>query len=200
MTVDLTTGYCRGYALTTLPIGSDVTQRLQSLKEDFCGCVIIDGSVNIYLNNSLEEQLSEEDFTFLYHVEQISGAFQIINVRNASIRLPNLALVRGDQQTTAGYSMGIYKSTLNKLELPQFRELSQGRVLLEESLWCGVTTVNWEDIVEMQGESVVFLPQSLSQSINDHCEPLGEYMHMYMHILQALHYNFHNLTTFVSGT
>ena len=116
--------------------------------------------------------LTEDDFNFLYHVKEIWGAFQIQSVYNASIHLPNLVLVRGEEQSAAGFAFGVFESTLNELNLPQFRELSRGKVLVKEAIWCGVTTVEWRDIIE-GGSPVEFLPENLPQAIDEHCEPIG---------------------------
>ena len=164
--------YCAGYAFTGLPTGLDATQRLQHLRDTFCGCVIVGGSVNIFLNNSRADVLTEDDFDFLYHVKEIWGAFQIQSVYNASIHLPNLVLVRGEEQSAAGFAIGVLESTLNELNLPQFKELSQGKVLITDSIWCGVSTVEWRDIIE-GGSPVKFLPENLTLTIDEHCQRTG---------------------------
>ena len=87
---------CDGFRLQVF-FGATATKEefLRLMSEEFCGCRIVDGSINIF-NRPVDEIYSSTDFEFLSSVEKIGDTLFIQNLNlTDNITLPNLRLIRG---------------------------------------------------------------------------------------------------------
>ena len=99
-----------------------------------------------------DRNLDEDDFNFLYHLEQISGALLLNRIPvTTSIILPNLRIIRGQQLLEKSYAMIVRGVGTVSIILPELHEISRGSVLVDQSSdnpLCNWITVNWHDIID----------------------------------------------------
>ena len=160
------TEYCPGQEPGTFGAGSTVQAILADLRNTFCGCKRIGGSVNVFFPSMPTDNfnLTDEDFNFLYHLEEVGGSVTFINVPPIDrLTLPNLVLIRGNNLTSSslvanGFALSLVNSTVDRFVLPRLVEITVGSMQLYNSTWCGYYTVNWEDIFE--AGSVHLLPNN----------------------------------------
>ena len=146
---------------------------LDDLRRTFCGCKRIGGSVNVFFlpelaNNS---NLTENDFNFLYHLEEVGGGVSFFNVPPLdTLTLPHLVLIRGNN-LPSGFALSLVNSQVDKFILPKLVEITVGSMQLNNSVWCGYYTVNWADILETG--SVHLLPDTdelnFAEELNRSC-------------------------------
>ena len=146
-----TTGVtCIGH--TTVESGNTVQEILMNLKNRFCGCTHISGSVliNMLSTPAAGRELNATDFNFFYHVEQISGAIQLRGIPATSrIILPNLRLIRGEELLGDRFALAVLNSTIGELILPRLTQITVGDVQFSNSgELCNHNTVNWLDILD----------------------------------------------------
>ncbi len=162
-----------GYLLNNFAQGDDLDAILSDLDDRFCGCTHITGNVRIDLvtsDGSPSRNLTEDDFSFLYYIEEISGVLTFQNIPPLpSLTIPNLQIIRGDDSipTSEGDSLVLYviQSQLEQLYLPKLSEITQGDVLFSEvGPLCSYKTVNWNDILN-SGRLI---------DNNTECAPQGE--------------------------
>ena len=131
----------------------------------YCGCRVIDGSVNI-VNRPMNETYSSTDFEFLSSVEEIGDTLLIQNINvTDNITLPNLRLIRGHNLLNFGAepsgNPAIYIHNVT-VYLPKLTEITLGDVYIVTVSSCNHRGVLWEDILTG--------PNSQYQDIgNDHC-------------------------------
>ncbi len=146
---------CVGYlSSNTFAEGEDVDEILSELHDRFCGCTHITGSIRINFPINSTHNLTDNDFNFLYYVEEISGVLSFQNIPTLpSLTVPNLRIIRGDDFVETGVGSGrlvfsVMDSKIEQLYMPQLREISQGDVLFSEvGPLCSYKTVNWNDIL-----------------------------------------------------
>ena len=139
---------------------------LADLRNTFCGCKRIGGSVNVFFPPMSADNYSlvEDDFNFLFHLEEVGGGVTFINVPPIdTLTLPRLVLIRGNNLPSHslaanGFALTLVNSTVDKFVLPALVEITVGSMQLYNSTWCGYYTVNWEDIFE--AGSVHLLPNT----------------------------------------
>ena len=146
-----------GDPIGTFASGDSAQEILDELHDQFCGCTHITGSIQIDLQLSTTEvdppTLTEDDFNFLYFVEEISGVLRFQNISTVDrIVLPNLIIIRGDEQvpTSEGDRLVLIvrNTVIGELIMPQLREISDGDILFENTGdLCNYKTVNWNDIL-----------------------------------------------------
>ena len=148
--------------------GAESKERfLESMRNEFCGCKVVDGSVNI-LSRPMKEMYDSTDFEFLSSVEEIGGTLNIQNINIIdNITLPNLLLIRGRnllnfvEQPTGNPALLIHNVTA-PVYLPKLTEITLGDVYIVTVSSCNHRGVLWEDILTD--------PNSQYQDIgNDHC-------------------------------
>ena len=146
---------CVGHAIGFFAQGSSVELVLAELNEQFCGCTHIIGSIQIDLSTTETNHtaLVEDDFNFLYYVQEISGVLRFQNISAVPrIVLPNLVIIRGDEQvpTSEGDRLVLIvrNSEIGELIMPQLREISDGDILFENTgNLCNYKAVNWVEIL-----------------------------------------------------
>ena len=183
------TEYCAGQEPNTFGSGSTVQTILNDLRDTFCGCKRIGGSVNVFFPPMLTDSysLTEDDFNFLYHVEEVGGGVSFFNVPPIDrLALPELVLIRGNSLASGGYALSLVNSQVDKFVLPKLVEITVGSMQLRNSTWCGYYTVNWEDIFE--AGSVHLLPNdaelNFTEELNMRCpNEVREYVCMHAHII-----------------
>ena len=164
--VVLLTEYCPGQEPEIFGAGSSVQAILADLRNTFCGCKRIGGSVNVFFPpmSADNHSLVEDDFNFLFHLEEVGGGMTFINVSPIdTLTLPHLVLIRGNNLpssslVTNGFALSLVNSTVGRFVLPKLVEITVGSMQLYNSTWCGYYTVNWEDIFE--AGSVHLLPNT----------------------------------------
>ena len=160
--------------MSTFPSGVTVQSILNDLSNTFCGCKRIGGSINVLFPPVQADSvsLSEDNFTFFYHVEAVEGNVAFFNVPPIDrLTLPQLVLIRGNGIAPGGAALTLGNSTVDEFVLPKLVEISNGNVQLSNTTWCGYYTVNWNDILEA-GE-VRLLPNdedvNFADELNMHC-------------------------------
>ena len=156
--------------------GSTVVDILHDAYDQFCGCRYVQDNVVIQTLSGLpdvNEPLVERNFSFLYHVREISGYLEFNNIPPiARLSLPNLRLIRGNTlRSIRSIDYGlVVNGRIQSLYMPNLTEVIQGSVFIlgsntEPSL-CNVKSVNWTDIapsnntIESSGCSVTGKSQS----------------------------------------
>ena len=140
---------------------------MQKLSDLYCGCKVVDGSINIF-DRPFDQVYSSADFDFLSNVEEISDTLYIRNINiNDSITLPNLRLIRGrnlvDFLLSPNGSPALFIHNVTApVYLPKLTEITLGDVYILTVSSCNHRGVLWEDILTD--------PNSQYQDIgNDHC-------------------------------
>ncbi len=144
---------CVGHAQGNLEPGDTKEHILEALRTRFCGCTHVFGNVRISMAGLYSVTLSEDDFNFLYHLEQVSGAIYLDNIPRVDHRiiLPNLRLIRGNELEGGRYAIVLRNVSVDEVILPKLIEISQGSVLVEQSNnvgLCNLLRVNWLDILD----------------------------------------------------
>ena len=163
---------CVGYGIVNFASGENITQILGDLKDRFCGCTHVVGSIRIDLTTSETgvQELTEDDFNFFYYLKEISDVLTFTNFPPTSnITFPNLIIIRGEDQVPTAEGDNLVLSLTNTeigaLYMPNLREISQGDVLfLNVNSLCNYKTVNWGDILN-DGRLI---------DLNTNCQPSGE--------------------------
>lgn len=104
---------------------------------------------------SFHRSLNESDFSFFYHLEQISGKL-LLNEIPATTRivLPNLRIIRGEEILGAARdnnTLAIINVNAREIILPKLTEITRGDVLIIQPLdnpICNWARVNWGDILD----------------------------------------------------
>lgn len=159
---------CEGLPIHSF-IGDFATKEefLQTMNNEFCGCRIVDGSINI--NRLGNEVYSSTDFEFLSSVEEIGDTLLIQNLNLAdNITLPNLRLIRGRNllqlSTDPIGNPAIYiHNVTGPVYLPKLTEITLGDVYIQTVSFCNHRGVLWEDILTEPGSRYEDIG-------NDHCE------------------------------
>ena len=94
--------------------GVTIFDILQDAYTQFCGCRYIRGNVDIQSLNDENVTLTEDDFSFLYYIKEISGylTLQIVSYV-PRLSLPNLRLIRGSDSLLFGNALVLYREILN---------------------------------------------------------------------------------------
>ena len=159
--------FCDGLRLQETVAGlSSKEIFLEVMSTMYCGCRVVDGSVNII--RRLDETYSSTDFEFLSSVEEIGDTLNIQNINvTDNITLPNLRLIRGHNLLTVLFplitnpALFIFNVTA-PVYLPKLTEITLGDVYIMTVSSCNHRGVLWEDILTD--------PNSQYQDIgNDHC-------------------------------
>lgn len=132
--------------------GTTVPEILTNLKNRFCGCTHISGSVliNMEATPPVGRELNATDFNFLYHTEQVSGSINLRGIPTTSrIIWPKLRLIRGEELLGYRYALAVLNSSLGEFILPALTQVTTGSVLFSNSgELCNHNTVNWTDILD----------------------------------------------------
>ena len=129
---------------------------LTNLRNQFCGCTHIIGSIQINMfGNDNYTNLTEDSFNFLYHVEEISGVLWFQNIPTVErVVLPNLRIIRGDDLIPTaegrGLALVLLETRIGAIVLPKLTEVTRGDVHFNNttSSMCNYKTVNWDDIID----------------------------------------------------
>ena len=144
-----------GHSISNFAPGSTVRSVLDGLHATFANCTHIVGSIQIDLSSTAPNPptLSEEDFSFLYSIEDISGVLRFQNIPAvSSIILPNLRVIHGQERvsTLEGHELVLIVNNveIGALLMPELREISRGGVLFQNSeILCNYKTIHWLDIL-----------------------------------------------------
>ena len=159
--------FCDGLRIRAFVATSGLKQEfLQAMSAEFCGCRIVDGSINI--NRPGDEVYSSTDFEFLSSVEEIGDTLLIHNLNLIdNITLPNLRLIRGRNlpqivsEPRGNPALYIHNVT-GPVYLPQLTEITLGDVYIQTVSFCNHRGVLWEDILTEPGSRYEDIG-------NDHC-------------------------------
>ena len=161
------TELCDGLRLRSFIAGSQPKEEfLQVMRDEFCGCRIVEGSINI--NRPGDEVYSSADFEFLSSVEEIGDTLLIQNLDlTDSITLPNLRLIRGHNLLECiveprGDPAVFIHNVTGSVYLPELREITLGDVYIMTVSFCNHRGVLWEDILTAPGSHYEDIG-------NDHC-------------------------------
>ena len=141
-------------------------QFLQAMSDEFCGCRIVDGSVNI--DRPGNEIYNSTDFEFLSSVEEIGDTLFIQNLNLTDhITLPNLRLIRGRNLLKFlvepnGNPAIFISNVTGPVYLPKVTEITLGDVYIVTVSFCNHRGVLWEDILTEPGSRY-------EDIMNDHC-------------------------------
>ena len=132
--VVLLTEYCPGHEPETFGAGNSVQAILADLRNTFCGCKRIGGSVNVFFfpMPTINHNLTDEDFNFLYHLEEVGGGVTFINVPPINtLTLPHLVLIRGNNLPSHslvanGFALSLVNSTVGGLSFQSWLRLLWG--------------------------------------------------------------------------
>ena len=136
------------------------------MSDEFCGCRIVEGSINI--NRPGDEIYISTDFEFLSSVEEIGDTLFIQNLNLIdNITLPNLRLIRGHNllefivEPIGNPALFIHNVT-GPVYLPKLTEITLGDVYILTVSFCNHRGVLWEDILTASGSHYEDIG-------NDHC-------------------------------
>lgn len=145
---------CLGHASSEWAQGSTVAEILGNLALQFCGCTHVYGSICIRMRGltmNTASNLSENDFNFFYHLEQISGALFLDGFPETTrIILPNLRIIRG-RELNGSYAVTVRNMSVGEIIFPKLTEISRGSVLIDQpahNALCNWAQVNWLDIID----------------------------------------------------
>ena len=132
--------------------GNSVSEILQHAREQFCGCRYIRDNVVISTGSNLPDAngpLVEANFSFLYHVREISGYLELNSIPPiARLSLPNLRLIRGENIRSNRYSL-VVSGKIDNLYMPNLTEITRGDVIIlgssSEPYLCNTKSINWND-------------------------------------------------------
>ena len=168
ITVIIVVDFCEGRKIQETVAGDQSKEEfLEVMSNVYCGCRVVDGSVNI-LERPMNETYSSTDFEFLSSVEEIGDTLNIQNINvTDNITLPNLRLIRG--RNLIGYLLPpsgdpalVILNVTAPVYLPKLTEITLGDVYIVNVSSCNHRGVLWEDILTD--------PNSQYQDIgNDHC-------------------------------
>ncbi|XP_064389307.1 epidermal growth factor receptor-like isoform X3 [Halichondria panicea] len=131
-----------------------IDEVLEGLRERFCGCIHIRGSVLISMRNfNAMRQLNSDDFNMFYRLEQVSGAVQFLGIPDTSdIILPNLRIIRAEELVVGQFSLLVQDSIIGRLILPKLTQITKGNVIFQNTgSLCNYLTVRWSDIIDGGG-------------------------------------------------
>ena len=142
---------CLGHG-SDLGIGESVEDILMGLRTQFCGCTHVYGNIRISMTG-LNGNLTENDFNFFYHLEQISGALVLNGIPETTlIILPNLRIIRG-QELFGDFDSSVILRNINSgaIIFPKLTEISRGGIFVDQPVdypLCSLALINWRDILD----------------------------------------------------
>ena len=133
--------------------GQTVFDILMDAYNQFCGCQYIQDNVAIFIGSNLsdaDQPLVEANFSFLYHVREISGYLELNGIPHITrLSLPNLRIIRGNALRSNRYGL-VVSGKIETLYMPMLTEISRGDVILIASsdmpYLCNIRSINWTDI------------------------------------------------------
>jgi hypothetical protein len=163
--------------------GGNVADILKDAHDQFCGCRYIHG--NLYINilptfDGASEPLVEGNFSFLYHIKEISGFLALTGIPPIPrLSLPNLRVIRGITTlpvSNKDYSLAVL-GKIYSLYMPKLTEISTGDVILRgdpstPSL-CNVNSINWNDIISSSSTIPTITPMGCTPNDVLNCTMLG---------------------------
>ena len=159
---------CTGITAT----GSSVAEMLVILHDHLCGCMYIEGNINIAIYTTFpdfNEPLKESDFSFFYHLREISQYLYLQYIPSMEqLSLPNLRIIRGES-LFSGLALATYNCRITTLYMPQLKEITRGNIFFRENIKfpsvCNVLNINWTDILSMDSSTVkILLPNCTDAS------------------------------------
>ena len=157
---------CDGLKILSFFGSESKEEFLQIMNKEFCGCRIVDGSINI--NRPGNEIYNSTDFEFLSSVEEIGDTLLIQNLNLTDhITLPNLRLIRGRNLLEFivepnGNPAIFISNVTGPVYLPKLTEITLGDVYTVTVSICNHRGVLWEDILTEPGSHYEDIR-------NDHC-------------------------------
>jgi hypothetical protein len=143
---------CLGHSKTTFARGNTVETVLESLRDQFCGCTHVHGNIRVNMNGlSTSRNLTEDDFSIFYHLEQISGHLFLHKIPDTiRIILPNLRIIRG-LETESNFALVLLEVNSTAVIFPKLTEISRGGVMISDNPLCNMALVLWGDIIDGDG-------------------------------------------------
>ena len=144
---------CLGHSQSSISSGQTVFDILMDAYNQFCGCQYIQDNVAIFIGSNLsdaDQPLVEANFSFLYHVREISGYLELNGIPHITrLSLPNLRLIRGNVLRSNRYGL-VVLGKIETLYMPMLTEISRGDVILKANFdmpyLCNIRSINWTDI------------------------------------------------------
>ena len=180
---------CIGHSDIASAMGATVVETLDNLYNRFCGCQYVEGNIDIMFPPNLPDfndvLLVEGNFSFFYHIREISGFFYIQGVPTLNrLSLPNLRIIRGETQFADEYSLVVY-SDIGTLYLPNLTEITKGGYILrpftnDAAFLCNVRSINWTDILSEDNPTTVLIDTGCSD--DSKCTVNIMYIHIYKYI------------------
>ena len=165
--MDICLELCDGLRIRSFAAASESKEAfLQDMRDRFCGCRIVDESINI--NRPGNEIYSSTDFDFLFSVEEIGDTLFIQNLNlTDNITLPNLRLIRGRNLlefiiSPKGDPALFIHNVTRPVYLPKLTEITLGDVYIVTVSFCNHRGVLWQDILTAPGSRYEDIE-------NDHC-------------------------------
>lgn len=135
-------------------IGSSVTEVLQILHRDFCGCRTVDGNIEVIMEadfpNLDNVSLTGANFTFFSEITEVTGYIYIRGMPSLTLlSFPRLRLIRGRQTFISQFALAIEISSITRLYMPRLTEITNGNVIFAHNTppLCSSASVNWADII-----------------------------------------------------
>ena len=161
--------FCDGLKIVETAVARNESKErfLEAMSTVYCGCRVVDGSVNI-LHRPMSETYSSTDFEFLSSVEEIGDTLNIQNINvTDNITLPNLQLIRGRNLIhymipPNGNPALIVRFVPAPVYLPKLTEITLGDVYIVNVSSCNHRGVLWEDILTDSNSEYYDIG-------NDHC-------------------------------
>ena len=125
--------------------------------------------------------LVEGNFSFFYHIREISGYIYIQGVPTINrLSLPNLRIIRGETQFADEYSLVVF-SDIGTLYLPNLTEITKGGYILkgltDTSSLCNVRSIDWDDIFSEDDPATMLAEPGCSN--DSKCTVNIMYIHIY---------------------
>ena len=153
--------------------GSSVAEMLTILHDHLCGCVYIEGNIDIPVSDDFPDfnkTLTESNFSFFYHIKEISGYLSLRDIPSMEqLSFPNLRIIRGESPLFLDkFALASFNCRITTLYMPQLTEITKGDIFFRENInfpsVCNVNAVNWTDILSMNSSTLTIILPSCTDA------------------------------------
>ncbi|MEJ1277338.1 erb-b2 receptor tyrosine kinase 2 [Cricetulus griseus] len=147
---------CPG-TLNGLSVTGDAENQYQTLYKLYERCEVVMGNLEIVLTGH------NADLSFLQWIREVTGYVLVAMNEFSTLPLPNLRVVRGTQVYDGKFAIFVMLNyntnsshALRQLRFNQLTEILSGGVYIEKNdKLCHMDTIDWRDIVRVQGADIV---------------------------------------------